>query len=211
MKARILSAVGALLLVALSTWAWYWYGYGAQAASLARSDDPDDRLQAIRILREKRNGLARRTLHRLCSDPVTHVAVHAVRGIGAMRQEQSEAILLEVIRQPKRGRLRGEAAAVLGHYDGTDLKLLTDIVRNDPDPDARSGALKGLARLRNVKALPALVEALSDSELKNRAFAIVAIQKVVGVRFMFDPKAAGEVRRRQVAQIVSFLSKHKLL
>ncbi|KKM23620.1 hypothetical protein LCGC14_1613390 [marine sediment metagenome] len=211
MKQKIILVAMLVLLAALGVWCWYWYEHGGQAAKLARSPDVADRLRAIRLLTGKSHSLALTTLDHLADDAELSVAVQATRAIGKAGSDRARVLVGAILRRARTGRVRGEAAAVLGQFEGTDAKLLAVTLAEDLDAHVRAGAARGLARLHARAGLAALVGALRDKDPMVREVAIVAIQKVIGARFLFSPRASEWVRERQVDAIVKALEKHKML
>ncbi len=212
-KEGLILAAGAALVGAVAAGSWYWLDHGAGAARLAQSEDPAARLQAVRQLRGKSSALALRTLRRLCEDPDVRVAVQAVRALGAGGGRAGGKALKALLANGKRGRVRGEAAAALGLYESTPVELLGERLRitSEPDPDARIGAAKGLARLGKSAGLKELLHVLeNDDDPRVRAVAVVAIQKIIGVRFRYDPTAPHDDRAEQVGHIRAALERAKL-
>jgi HEAT repeat protein len=207
---RLQLLCGILILAGVSLLLWYQYSYGGQAARQARSADPDQRLEAIRGLRGKGNSLALRTLRQLCDDGDARVAAEAVRAIGSADTDSARQLLLALARQAGSPAVRGEALAELGNYkeltQEADLQaIIAPITDKSQPPEVRAGAVKAVARLRAHAALPALLEALGDDDEQVRALAIVAVQKVIAIRFQFDPGAPKAARDQQVAAIRAFL------
>jgi len=96
---------------------------------------------------------------------------------------------------------RREALLALGKLDDTDPKLLTDVLADDPAPDIRAAAARGLSRLRSQQAIPQLFHALSDEDLQVRIWAITALNKTCGGKFVFTPEAPLEERQTDLANI----------
>jgi len=205
----VILAAGLVVVLALAAALGYWYGYGGRAARLAESTDPQQRRQAIRELRGKSNALALRVLRRLADDGDAGVAVQAVQALGEAGDGEA---LLAVLKAGPTGTVRGEAAAALGLCKGTDVDLLGKALRDDPAPEARAGAAKGLARLRDVASLKYLVDALkTDGDPRVLTLCLLAVQKTIVVRFRYDVNADANTRARQAAAIETMLRQKKLL
>ncbi len=201
----IAAAVG---LACLSGGLWYWHARGGRAARLAESPDPQDRLEAVRELRGRSSGLARRTLSRLPDDPDPRVACLAVRALGERAEPESRRRLEEILSGSRRGQVRAEAAIALGRHPGTDLRLLTGSLARDPDPGVRAGAAAGLEARRDPAAVPALLERLErDPDVQVRRSSFVALRRIVKVRFRYDPDGPLQQRHQQVATIRAILRK----
>jgi HEAT repeat protein len=213
MKEKLTLGIGLALVLLLTIALWYWCSFGGRAAALARSSDPEDRLQAIRELRGKSSSLALNTLRRLTRDGHVRVATQAVQALGDAGCERASDILLEVLDSKASGRVRGEAAASLGMHKTTDVHLLGRKLQEDPDADVRAGAATGIARLRDPAALKYLVAALEDDANGPRVktLAILAIQKAIVVRFRYDVHADAPTRRTQLDFIKQSLKKAKML
>lgn len=188
----LLVLAGAIALVS------YLTGPGRGADRLASSGDPQERLKAVEASGGDRSEAASERLSQLSRDSDLRVARGAVRALADNRTDRNRELLMEIMEdKSRRGRVRGEAAATLGEYEGTDFRVLTNALR-DPDKDARAGAAKGLVRLRKPEAVPELYRALSDPDPEVRMWAISAINKVVVIRFNYD---AGKPPGSQVKQI----------
>ncbi len=96
---------------------------------------------------------------------------------------------------------RRRALLELGQRDDADPAVLTDVLAADPLPETRAAAARGLSRLRSVQAVPQLVEALSDEDLKVRTWAITALNRTFGGRFQFAADAPLERRRLHIYNI----------
>jgi len=206
MKERLTLGIGLVLLAAAAAAGWYWFAHGARAARLAESDDPAERLQALRELRGKSNDLALGVFDRLARDEDPDVAEEAIRALGDHGGEAAAETLKDLLVSAAAGRTRGQAAATLGLLEGTAPRLLGERLRSDgrigdPDADARIGAAKGLARLKDLAGLKYLVAALEDPDARVRAVAVVAIQQLTGVRFLFEPRADEATRTAQLDTI----------
>jgi len=202
MKLNVSVIAAVVLLLGAGAAGWYWYEYGGRAARRARSEDPAERLAAIRELRGNDSALAVETCRRLSRDPDLRVALQAVRALGDAGGPDAAEALAGILGAATRGAVRGEAAAALGLCAGTDPAPLAATLRADPDARARAGAARGLARLRSRAALPALLDALErDDDAGVRRIAILAIQKVLGVRFPYDVSAPPGRRAEQARSI----------
>jgi len=212
MKGRTVLIAGGGLVVLLTAWLGYWYGYGGRAASLAESDDPDDRIEAVKELSGKWGPLARKTLTRLPDDPDDKVARAAVRAIGERRDDASRQTLEQVLASQRRPAVRAEAASALGKYPETSVTVLTGVLERDPEPVVREKAATGLAARRDVSAVGALVDRLEfDPDVKVRKSSYLALRRILKVRFIYDAEAPLHERRRRVAVIRSILRRYKLL
>lgn len=189
------------LVVVLSAVGWLWYdeASGARAARLARSDDPEVRLEAVGELRGRETDVATKALARLTGDDDPRVASAAIRALGGTAVESS--LLLAIMTDGSSGRIRGEAAAALADGGAEHRDAIIRVLREDPDDEARAGAARGLGRLRDRAALPALVDALDDRDGDVRVRAAAAIAKTTIARFPYDARAPRSQRLKQAESI----------
>jgi len=204
-KPVILLIAGLAALAAAGGWLWYWDGYGGRAARLARSPNRADRIQAIHELRGKAGGLARTALMGLVDDADEEIARWAVRALGTRRAQANRRLLEEILSSARPAPVRAEAADALGGYSQAGGKLLAGLLREDPDASIRAGAARGLGRLGDKAALPALLDGLDDPDPKVRNRCHTAIYRILKVRFPFDPQAPPARRRRQADSIRAML------
>lgn len=94
--------------------------------------------------------------------------------VQALEDEQKVELqrLLSELDEPER---HAFAIFYLCQHGEAVLEPLLETLRNDPDPDARYGAARALAMLSNDRAIPALIEALSDLEPAVRYWAVDAL------------------------------------
>lgn len=197
----------------VSLLAWLTAGAGGGSVEdLARSSDPNEREAAAERLGRSKDDKAVKMLRDLARDKNGWVAVKAVRSLGARQTDTRRQTLAEMVtdRSLAAG-TRGAAAATYGSFEGADSGLLTETLTKDPDPKVREGAAKGLVRLRKPETLPQLVEALSDSDAKVRAYANAAIHNMIVRRYPFDPKAAPPSQQQTIEKIKSYLRKCDML
>jgi len=96
---------------------------------------------------------------------------------------------------------RREALLELGKLPDTDPNLLTDVLDTDPSPQIRAAAAQGLSRLKRHEALPELIRALDDEDLKVRTWAITAIHNTCHVRFVYRADAPRKERLWHIENI----------
>jgi hypothetical protein len=103
---------------------------------------------------------------------------------------------------------RREALLELGKLQDTDPKLLTDALADDPAPDIRAAAARGLSRLKSEEAIPELLDALDDDDINVRTWAITGLNNtLVGVRFPYDARAPRPERLKQIESIRAYLER----
>ena len=196
-KTGLVGVAAALLLPA--AWLWYDEASGARAARRARSDDAEIRLDAIEDLRGRDTTVAKDALVHLARDSDPRVAAAALRALGEASGEGDR--LLAVMSNGAAGRAAAEAAAALAAQGPEHRDAIMRMLMDDPDAEARAGAARGLGRLRDRAALPALLEALDDPDPEVRVRAATAIGKIVIVRFPYDARSPRPQRLRQIESI----------
>lgn len=95
---------------------------------------------------------------------------------------------------------RCDALKALGRVKGTDPKLLTEPLSDDPSPKVRQAAARGLGQLRDRRSIPALMDALDDEDLNVRVWAITALHNTLNGEIRFPYKASGP-REQRLLQI----------
>jgi HEAT repeat protein len=202
-------AIGtAVVIAAVTGLLWYLSDRGDEATRLAASADRNDRLEAIHRLRRRGGPAAREALLRLARDDDTRVAVAATWAIGAMDESACRDLLAGILADTSfAAEVRAEAAAAYGKRPGAEPGVLTRALSTDPDPQARTGAAKGLLLLKEPKTIPALVEALEDGDAEVRRWALQAIHSMVVPRFSFRPELPPERQRDRIEAIKAGLRK----
>jgi HEAT repeat protein len=66
------------------------------------------------------------------------------------------------------------------HSDAEAVKLLSNMLRADVNPDVRLAAAKALGETKSPEAVPALGEALTDTDPAMQYRAVLSLQKVTG-------------------------------
>ncbi len=95
---------------------------------------------------------------------------------------------------------RCDALKKLGRVKGTDPKLLTEPLSDDPSPKVRQAAARGLGQLRDRRSIPALMDALDDEDLNVRVWAITALHNTLNGEIRFPYKASNP-REQRLLQI----------
>jgi HEAT repeat protein len=205
-----LSAVLVLAVVLTVAFAHHQW-WGGRESRLAGSDDPSDRLAAVELLRDRQAGWAMRLVRRLAADADERVAVQAIRAMGLTTDEEGCALLVGLMNGAESARIRGEAAAAAGpHASIADDKLVARLT-DDPDPQVRAGAAKGLGHRKTAAAASALLAALGDGDQRVRLQAINAINRFVLWRTDYRAELPASQQRRQIQTIESLLRQEGLL
>lgn len=199
-KLLAVGGAAALLIAVVAAVLWHFVAGLSESQGLAGSADAADRIKAAERLDGKDGEAAQRLLRGLANDRDQTVARRAVRSITSRR------LLEDIARDTKLGgAARGEAAAALGKFADTDPTILTGLLTADPNAQARAGAAMGLARLRNVKTLPSLSQALEDGDPEVRLWAVTAIHKMILRRFPYDAKLPPAQQREVIQRIRDYL------
>lgn len=137
-------------------------------------------------------------------------AVKMIRRLGRNETPKNTKLLRRLKDSPNE-RIRREAILALGRHSKTDPVLLTDVLEKDPSPRTRAAAARSLARLRNRKAIPKLVKALSDEDKQVRIWAISALNTICCVRFTYRADDPVAKRRHDISIIKRLLTTWGLL
>ena len=175
----------------------------------SNSPEMHERLTAVSELVGSTDQASLDTLVRLTGDVEQRVAIASIRAIGSRRDETAFEQLKQIAANSDNGALQGCSAAELGRFKRTDYRLLTDILLNGKDPEARAGAALGLKRLRDAESVNSLVKAMSDTDANVRGIAFEALGRTTGRWFKFDPNAPLAARAKSIATIKKKLTTTK--
>jgi uncharacterized protein (UPF0147 family) len=202
----------AIMVAAVTLVVWRAGGFGTSAATLARSEDPEDRRAAIEALAKSRSSAASEMLLTLTSDKDPGTAVLAVRALGQQQAAGNQVILKRIIADTSFPKLiRSEAASTMGLLKDADPDVLTKTLASDADSEVRAGAAKGLARLEMPSTIPQLSEALKDPSPEVRRWAIAAIHRMIVRTFPYDADKPPETQQEVIQQIRDYLRQCKVL
>jgi len=205
-KIILMAVIVFAALAAGAAWAWVTY----RPFLLARSSDPADRLEAVRLLQDRRSPDGRETLnHLLTSDDDLKVAVNAARALGADPSDDARRLLASAAADHANDTVRGVAMGQLGRFEATDPSILVEALRSDPAQAVRSGAAEGLGHLADPAAMPALLDALDDPVLGVRVRAFAAIRKIADVTDGYHPGAPPPERARAIAALRAELARRR--
>jgi hypothetical protein len=144
---------------------------------------------------------------RVLAEAATHedlaTAVEAVRGLGRMRRPAAGAVLVQTARRDARPEVRMEAVVALGYReDEVAVRQLREMVEAEPDPTIRGAASAALGRAGEYEdALVLLGQVERETNLAAQAREVGALERLVGARFAFDPKASPEERRQAIERM----------
>jgi len=185
------------------------------ALGLAGCSDPSENLDASdrdvcrEALREcAREGGGAEVVERVAAvipHDDTVLAAEAVRTLGRIQTARAVEILGEVASgaREKRAAIRQEAVVQLGRQEGPEvLEVLRKVVKVDPDPRVRIAAVTSLGWKQSLKDVPLLVEvAENETDPVVQARAVGAIERLVSLKFGFDPSAPLEERQKALQRL----------
>ncbi len=198
--AGVLAVVALYLVVRM-------FNTGPDVASLAESSDPEDRLEAAVQIADGA-AAADSLLSQLSADENEAVAIQAINVLGRRKSEKSRLTLTQLIDRSKQPKVRGAAAAALGHHEKADPQILVRLLdKNKTDRTTRAGAAKGLARLAmhgRKETAPVLLRALSHEDAEVRAWAIQGIYNLSKQKFPgYDASKPGH----EQAIVINFIQR----
>jgi HEAT repeat protein len=194
MKPIQIAGLVALVVMLVAVVIVYWPGGDPN------SPDPEKRLEAIIQLSGSTDEESVSTLIRLARDPEPHVAIAAVKAIGAAPKSSHVALQRILARPDNSPPVRAEAVAALGKCPKTNVEVtvLTKVLATDTDPQVRAGAARGLARRRDGTAMKELVAALEDPDARVRLWAVTAISRTTALRFDYDARIPPEQQQDKI-------------
>ncbi|MFO8011960.1 MAG: HEAT repeat domain-containing protein [Phycisphaerae bacterium] len=172
--------------------------------ALAGCSDPTvdlesgDSKETIAALRECADAASEKVAERVeevVSHEDTMVAAEAVRTLGRMRHPRAVDALKKVAAGDKerRSALRQEAVIQLGRQrDAKEkvLPVLRDILQRDPDPRVRGAAAVSISKQKSLHDVALLMEvAENETDRVVQAQAVGAVERMVGLKFGYDPSA----------------------
>lgn len=170
-------------------------------------------LAQIDVMRQNQSSADVDRLLELTGHESQRVALAAVYALGHFKSAAARDALKNVFETTTNPAVRAAAADALGQ-SASDPQALIEILQSHPDPKARMGAARGLARYSTPQrrdALPALVKALRDPHPDVRAWAIRGVYRSSIKRFLYDPKTPPEKQTRQIEYIERRLRELKLM
>jgi len=178
----------------------------SEPAEQLASPDQAVIIEALRACRNETRDEVAEKVARVVARPDTRVASEAVRSLGRMRSRRAVRALAHIAggARERRSTIRREAVVQLGRRreDPEAAAAIRQAVQTDPDPHVRAAAATGLGWRRSPAEVPLLVEvAESDADPMVQACAVSAVERVVGLRFRYDPHASPDARRRVLARI----------
>ncbi|MGB2754469.1 MAG: HEAT repeat domain-containing protein [Phycisphaerae bacterium] len=167
------------------------------------SGDPAKRFEAIRALAREDSDAAAEKICEAVNTRDLMTAQTAVRSLGQMKAPRAQSALKEIAKREPRRDVRQEAVTALGYrHDESSPEILRQLLQTDPDPQVRGAAATALGRVGNPGDIPLMVDVmLADEDVLVQGRAVGAIERFVGVRFMFDETAPPQERRKRLEEI----------
>ena len=183
---------------------------GCSSADKLNSQDPAQRIEGLRALRNAPAPSAAEKVAALVGDPDAKVAEEAVRTLGTMRSTVAAEALAKTVLDNKQGSVRREAALAMGRRtDESCATALRRVVQVDPDAVVRSAAALSLGRSKDGKDMVCLLQvADNDPDPGVRAQAVGAVEQRLQMTFGYDPNASAD-ERRDVVERVRFVIQAK--
>jgi HEAT repeat protein len=94
--------------------------------------------------------------------------------------------------------------------DPAQLQTLSDFIQNDPAPDVRIAAVRGVSNIRDFSIFDHLYPALNDPEESVRKAALGAIEDRIGLKFPeYNPDGSASARAAAITRIRATVSRMK--
>ncbi len=160
------------------------------------SGDPKETIDALRACAENADEEVAERVAEVVSHEDTMVAAEAVRSLGRMRHRAAVEALTQVAsgQKDRRTPLRQEAVIQLGRQRQAKeevLPVLREILQRDPDPRVRGAAAVSLSKQKSLHDVALLMEvAENETDRVVQAQAVGAVERMVGLRFGYDPSAS---------------------
>jgi hypothetical protein len=170
------------------------------------ADQESPEVQRITKLTQAKDTVALRAALKHQDPRVAAAAVEGLASIGGAGAREE----LEPVFNDPRGQVREAAVAQYGQItDRFNVEPLNQAVTQDPAPAVRAAAAKALGNLRSWNGTDALLRGLSDSDPFVRECSYMAIQRIIGVRYQYDPEGPPAQRAQMAAMIRRDLPKFK--
>jgi len=174
------------------------------------SGDASETIQALRACDKTADEKVVERVAEVVSHKDTMVAAEAVRSLGRMRHPAAVDALKDVAggTKERRSPLRQEAVIQLGRQRGAKeevLPVLREIVQRDPDPRVRGAAAVSISKQRSLHDVALLMEvAENETDCVVQAQAVGAVERMVGLKFGYDPQAPKAERDKALKRMRRF-------
>jgi hypothetical protein len=183
-----------------------WIGGCSDNSSQVTSPEAAKRTAAIRDLARQGTDEAAQALAETARHEDVATAKEAIRGLGRTQLPVAARLLAETARTERRPEVRLEVAVALGYQPEPEaVQALREMVQSEPDATVRGAAAASLGRAGEFRdALLLLAQAEKEQDLAAQEREVAALEKLMDLRFGFDPKAPPEERRKVIQLIKRF-------
>ena len=169
----------------------------------ARSNDPTERVAAVRDLARDGSEAALAQLEPLAAHEDPRTALEACRAIGRTPRPRAARALAGVLQADRRPEVRLEAAIQLGYRPEREAaEALRGAVEADAEPRVRAAAAASLGKIGDLADVPLLVrvaETAADPLLE--AAAVEAVERIVRMGFCYNPAAPEKDRQAAIRRM----------
>jgi len=177
------------------------------------SRDPGDRIRAIREMADRGSEADVQRLAEAAAHEDAGTAVEAVAALARTDRMTAVAALSRVATKDRRPQVRQMAVSSLTqHKQPEAVQALREVVATDENRDVQGEAAVALGRvgtLDDVALLLGIVQADEDPVVVSRA--VAGIERLVSVRFGYDPAAPADeralARRRVLAEAPALVAR----
>jgi len=173
------------------------------------STDPARGVRAIHEAAAADNDRAAQQVAKAVQDNDPATAGEAVAALGRMSTPAAFEALGRVATSEPRAEMRQlGVTALAGRKNPRAAEVLKQVLRSDSSPAVRGEAAAGLARVGSLDDVDPLVSA-ATTETDPLAIRreIAAIERLVGVKFRYDPAAPPEEQRHVLEAVRTFASR----
>ena len=96
--------------------------------------------------------------------------------------------------------MRFAATADLGNYMGERVVLALEKMLEDPADFVRKMAIRNLKKLRSVRSVPLIIQAMRDEDPYVRKAAMATLRGITDQNFRFEPEASASKRESKVKE-----------
>jgi len=173
------------------------------------STDPARQVRAIHEAAAADNDQAAEQVAKAVQDNNPATAREAVAALGRMSTPAAFEALKRAATSESRTDVRQAAAAALaGRKDPRAAEVLRQVLRSDSSPEVRGEAAAGLARVGTLDDVDLLVSStVAETDPAATRREIAAIERLLGIKFRYDPAAPPEEQRRVLEAVRTVASR----
>jgi HEAT repeat protein len=154
-------------------------------------ETPQERVTAVNRVAARRPRGAARALARAVEDRSPEVRRAAMAGLAHVLEPEHRPVVEKGTRDSD-GKVRALAADTLGVYgDHEAADVLVRLIENDPEPQVRIAAIRGLAKCKDPRSIAILLETADkgpSTSIKLEAMRFLSWKFKANVRVMRDPR-----------------------